>query len=135
MGRRQRRVISELACGVCKTVIPIPRAITDTREARHVKHMYCPSCGEEQAFIEHTIVAPSVLRWTLMGIDSSVLLGRALILYHTASQGFLSRGETVKLLKDYDESLPEDKSWNLADTLEYLETSGYVTHFTTDNKR
>lgn len=43
---------SDLWCKECGFNMIIPRKRSNLREVGHIKHMYCPKCEEETAFIE-----------------------------------------------------------------------------------
>lgn len=50
--KKQVVIISHLKCSKCGHLIPIPRKRGKLRENMHIKHMYCPFCKSEQAFVE-----------------------------------------------------------------------------------
>lgn len=54
--KKQAVIISHLKCSKCGHLIPIPRKRGKLRENMHIKHMYCPFCKSEQAFVEDKIL-------------------------------------------------------------------------------
>lgn len=49
-----------LSCSCCNYIATIFRRISKDKEIGHIKHMYCPICRTEQAFIEQAELTKKV---------------------------------------------------------------------------
>lgn len=52
MNTSQKIIKKELRCGVCSSVVAIPRRQAKNRKSGHNKHMYCFRCNKIQKFVE-----------------------------------------------------------------------------------
>lgn len=61
--KKQKMVLTELCCEVCSFEMTIPRRVNKQKKTGHIKHMYCPMCYKEQAFIEGGKLDSSIMFW------------------------------------------------------------------------
>lgn len=60
---KRKTVLTRLSCEVCLFEMTIPRRVNKQKKPGHIKHMYCPMCFKEQAFIEGNTEDSSIQFW------------------------------------------------------------------------